>query len=198
MGTADLEKNHVSLYRTFKIDEQINECGLLSWKHHNPALIKSWIIEYYEQCLFSLVKEKGTVLHYRRKKKEYFNNWNKTCHCQENIYIFKYKLLMSFEVTFIFPLAFINIPQGISLPKLRTYGLNISYLLTWLYSVQVFLLTTIVPILLRMKWIMIKFNWCSWRPQLVYILTRHSYTKQLLFNRTSFNPYKAVRKQYKV
>lgn len=41
MDIADLEKNHVSLYRIFKIDEQINECGLLSWKHHNPALIKS-------------------------------------------------------------------------------------------------------------------------------------------------------------
>lgn len=35
-------------------------------------------------------------------------------------FFFKYKLLMSFEMTFIFPLAFVNIPQGISLTKLRT------------------------------------------------------------------------------
>lgn len=57
------------------------------------------------------------------------------------LFSFNIQIIDEFEMTFIFPLAFVNIPQGISLTKLRTYGLNIPYLLTWLYSFQVFLLT---------------------------------------------------------
>lgn len=37
---------------------------------------------------------------------------------------------------------------------------------------------------------MIKFSRCSWRPQLVYILTMYSYAKQLVFYRAYFNPIK--------
>lgn len=129
-----LEKNPTSLFSLLKTHECINEYDLLSWKHHKP-----WSrIEYNEPWIFTLIKGKGIGLLHCSKNRSILISKIKLAIARKRFFFRMYKLLISFEMTIIFPLPFVNIPQGISLTNLRTYGLNNPYSLTWLYSFLVF------------------------------------------------------------